>query len=583
MTDFNAPGSGSSENGEPAPLEMPLEIETAMVEADTSYIAAEPAPKRKVRVMALAIGLVAAMGAGAFAVTQLGDTTDGADSPRAALDRMISAINSSDILGVFEALPPGERSAMLDPIKNINTELQRVGIVSKDNDLKSFNGAGIKITGIEATTTNLSDTVASVDIRKAKVESSFDISKLPIGDELKKLAFKDGVPTGSGAKTGEKVDGDPIHLMAIKEGGGWHMSMFYSAADGIRRAAKAPNPDFTKSVKAVGGDTPEAAANEMLTALGAIDIRRLIELMPPDEMRALHDYAPLFLDSATKAIGDFKAKTPFEVTFTGTEFKSTTTGDQAMVQAKSFAVQAKISTLDVSIKTEGKCGIVDVKNTKTGETQTYNSCDTTKENASTKKLTDAVANFQSSLNLNDIQAGLMFVQRGGKWFFSPTRTILDVYVSLLKVLNQDSIEKGVTGLKDLLNSNPLFGQLTTRLTSQTTIAATPIDPPLEPSTTVAPSGLSEAALAAIDTCTTKATSDAGTSTGPAFTKAMMGCLQPLFSNGTIDPNYVALETVAPNCYVDVNALIASKAAAADIQTEYFKAKQCAQKQLQPTP
>ncbi len=583
MTDFTAPGSGSSENGEPAPFELPLEIETAMVEADTSYIAAEPAPKRKVRVMALAIGLVAAMGAGAFAVTQLGDTTDGADSPRAALDQMISAINSSDILGVFEALPPGERSAMLDPIKNLNSELQRIGIVSKDNDLKSFKGAGVKITGIEATTTNLSDSVASVDISKVKWESSFDISKLPIGDELKKLAFKDGVPISSGAKIREGVDGHPIHLMAIKEGGGWHMSMFYSAADGIRRAAKAPNPDFTKSVKVVGGDTPEAAANEMLTAMGAIDIRRLIELMPPDEMRALHDYAPLFLDSATKAIGDFKAKTPFEVTFTGTEFKSTTTGDQAMVQAKSFAMQAKISTLDVSIKTDGKCGIVDTKNTKTGETQNYNSCDTTKENASTNELTNTVANFLSSFNLNDIQAGLMFVQRGGKWFFSPTRTILDDYVSLLKVLNQDSIEKGLTGFNDLLHSKSLFGQLIRRLTSQTTYVATPMDPPR----------LSESALAAIDICTTKAATEVGTPTGPAFTKAMMGCLQPQFSNGTIDPNYVALETidpiyvaretVAPICYVDVNALIYSKAAAAEIQTEYVKANQCAQKQLQPTP
>ena len=169
MTDFGAPQMDSSEPHDP----LPLEIETADGVMGTSYIATEPvAPKRKVRVLALAVGLVAAMGAGAFAVTQLGDSVDGADSPRAALDQMISAINSSDILGVFEALPPGERTAMLDPIKNLNTELQRIGIVSKDNDLKAFKGAGIKITGVEATATKLSDSVASIDISKANVESS---------------------------------------------------------------------------------------------------------------------------------------------------------------------------------------------------------------------------------------------------------------------------------------------------------------------------------------------------------------------------------------------------------------------------
>ena len=47
---------------------------------------------------------------------------------------------------------------------------------------------------------------------------------------------------------------------------------------------------------AVGADSPEEAVDEMIAAVERLDVERMIELTPPDEMGVLHDYAPLFLD-----------------------------------------------------------------------------------------------------------------------------------------------------------------------------------------------------------------------------------------------------------------------------------------------
>ena len=303
--------------------------------SDLSYVSPSPqAPKRKTRVVALAVGLVAAVGAGGFAFVQLSDKTDGADTPRAAVNQMVNAINSGDVLGVLEALPPGERSAMVDPIKDINDQLQRVGIVAKNNNLKSFQGAGIKIAVTEAQATNLGSEVASVDITKGTVESSFDLSKLPIGDELKKLAYKDGVPTSTGKSTSTLKDGTVVHLMTIKEGGGWHVSLFYTLADALRRNAGKSNPEFGKGIAPVGADTPEGAVKDMLNAVGTVDVKRLIELLPPDEMRVMHDYAPLFLDNTMKSIADFKKKNSVAISFNDSAFSATKNGDVAVVKGE---------------------------------------------------------------------------------------------------------------------------------------------------------------------------------------------------------------------------------------------------------
>ena len=60
---------------------------------------------------------------------------------------------------------------------------------------------------------------------------------------------------------------------------------------------------------AVGADSPEEAVDEMISAIERVDVERMIELTPPDEMGVLHDYAPLFLDEL-RAVRGWQRRLP---------------------------------------------------------------------------------------------------------------------------------------------------------------------------------------------------------------------------------------------------------------------------------
>ena len=116
------------------------------------------------------------------------------------------------------------------------------------------------------------------------------------------------------------------------------------------------------------------------------------------------------------------------------------------------------------------------------------------------------------------------------------------------------------------------------MTGQSTIDTSVKTPPAP-----APLGLSAQGQVALDTCTAAATASPSTADGAAFTKAILGCLAPYISDGTIDANYLSLQAVAPDCYIAVNALVAANATGAEISAGYSTADLCATKRLQTTP
>ena len=57
-------------------------------------------------------------------------------------------------------------------------------------------------------------------------------------------------------------------------------------------------------IPAVGAATPEEAVRGMIDAAIDLDVARVIELTPPDEMAALHDYGPILVDLAEEALAE---------------------------------------------------------------------------------------------------------------------------------------------------------------------------------------------------------------------------------------------------------------------------------------
>ena len=121
----------------------------ATTTATLSSSADQPRRRSGGTIAAAIIGVVALVGAGVFAVTRIagGDDGGGADSPQAAGEALLSAVEAEDALGVIDVLLPGERETLRGPLTDLVSELRRIEVLSDSADLAAVGGIDIELDG----------------------------------------------------------------------------------------------------------------------------------------------------------------------------------------------------------------------------------------------------------------------------------------------------------------------------------------------------------------------------------------------------------------------------------------------------
>ncbi|MBW3546796.1 MAG: hypothetical protein KY452_01480 [Actinobacteria bacterium] len=372
------------------------------------------------RLVGMGVGLVALVGAGVFSVTML-SAASGSATAEAAVERLFGAVGEEDVIGVLEALAPGERSA-LRPVEDLADELRRLGIVSDDFDLGAVGGVDLQFDDLTFETEELGPGVAAVHITGGTVTSSTDPQQLPIGPTLRKLlGHFDAEPDFEATTTTEDLAADAPMIVALDEGDGWHASWSYTVAEGMRREAGEPVPAFGDGVEAAGADSPEAAVRQAVEAAVDLDARRLIGLVSPSEAAALHDYAPLFLDDAEAAVAELRAEVPYEVDVTHLDLSSETDGDVAQVRLGGFEASGTVPGLGrFSVSYDGDCFTFEAD----VEADTICAGDLP----------------QSGFGGADTQMVVTTVRDDGQWYLSPTRTLFQQVLGALRALDRDDLE-----------------------------------------------------------------------------------------------------------------------------------------------
>ena len=139
------------------------------------------APRGKI--IAAAVGAVAILGAGVFAVTRIaGDSSSGgASSPEAAANDFLDALDQEDVLGLVDVLLPGERDTFRQPLQDLVGELKRLEVLSSDADLSKIGGIDIAITDrkVDVQATNVDD-IVNLEVT-ATAKATLKGEELPIG------------------------------------------------------------------------------------------------------------------------------------------------------------------------------------------------------------------------------------------------------------------------------------------------------------------------------------------------------------------------------------------------------------------
>ena len=372
------------------------------------------------RLVALGVGLVALVGAGVFALTML-SAGSGSATAEAAVERLFGAVGDEDVIGVLEALAPGERSA-LRPVEELAGELRRLGIVSDDFDLGTVGGVDLEFDDLTFETEELGRGVAAVRITGGTVTVSTDPQQLPIGPTLSDLLDHfHAEPDFEATTTTEHLAANAPMIVALDEGDGWHASLFYTVAEGMRREAGAPVPAFGEGVEAAGAESPEAAVRQAVEAAVDLDARRLIGLVSPSEGAALHDYAPLFLDDAEAAVTELRAELPYDVDVTRLDLSSEIDGDVAQVRLGGFEASGTVPDLGrFSVSYDGDCFTFEAD----VEADTICASDLP----------------QSGFGGANTEMVATTVRDDGQWYLSPTRTLFQQVLSALRALDRDDLD-----------------------------------------------------------------------------------------------------------------------------------------------
>jgi hypothetical protein len=227
---------------------------------------------------------------GGVAFWNFRSSTGAADSPQAAVERLVRAVTDEDVLGVLAALDPAEGDLLRDGYKPTADQAASNGVIADEGD--PLASVDVNATDLEYSVENLGERVAAVRITAGKFDGSFDPSKLP--SNTRKDLPPDLLERKSGSTSIAELQGDsdePIPpIVTVKRDSGWYVSVFYTIAEAIRTSSDGEKPDFDHPPASQGADSPKAVIEQLAVAINGIDLDKGLQLIDPESLRVLVDY-----------------------------------------------------------------------------------------------------------------------------------------------------------------------------------------------------------------------------------------------------------------------------------------------------
>lgn len=239
----------------------------------------------------LTIGVV---GGGGYAAYAAFVGPDGYDTPTAAVDGFLGALEEGNLLKASRALVPWERTDVEAMLPGLLTTAQNDGLLTT-NDVQTAKNISLRREGLGLTEVPMASGFTRVEARSGKLELTVDSA-----------LFGANVGLEPGVKTYDLVDllGRTLDdgtgarhpnpaLVAVQDNGDWYVSLSYTIAEYARSSNGAPVPDLSTPVQPRGADTPEGAANGASElAFGNDRTQRVLDVIDPVSGGAVLRYLP---------------------------------------------------------------------------------------------------------------------------------------------------------------------------------------------------------------------------------------------------------------------------------------------------
>lgn len=355
----------------------------------------------------------------------------GSSTPQAAVGKLLDDITAKRYQDVPGDLAPGEDAALAGPINGLINQLDRLNVLTPGTSLSNLPGFSVAFANPTYEVTSLNPSVDFVRFTGGTVTASADPSQLPLGSTVRSLAGT--LPPR--ASRSSQLAGENNGLTAIKVGGGWYVSLNYSLAEDGRRSDHLAAPDPSQAVAPAGDSSPDTAVSDFLRSALALNMTRLLALTPPDELPAARDYASLYLPKARAALS---GQSSFSGSLRSVSFADRSQADGTLVSVKKIVVEGRVA--GTSFTYQDGCASVDglqVCRNNLGQLATAGHAP-----AAASDLIDLFARLRPQL-------GFVTVEENGKWFVSPTRTVLDDATAVLAAVTPAQLDRFIADVKAL--------------------------------------------------------------------------------------------------------------------------------------
>ena len=254
----------------------------------------------------------------------------GADSPDAAFDGIMAALDTKDGLGLVSLVDLEDFGLVADAFDGGSGEgtLPEGLLGGIDLNVTGLDGGPVTATyralggpdaglmvaeldGLEITLARTNEDAAAVVLFDEAMLQVFSTGEVDPGSEIVVEMRPRGrgfEVSASGTFNGERLpaedfssDDVPLELVFIENDGRWFFSLGYTIANLAVQAGVVGEPDYgawrrVLADDSAGGDTPSDAIARVVNAGPDLDLEEAMQAVDPVETKLLHDFLPLILD-----------------------------------------------------------------------------------------------------------------------------------------------------------------------------------------------------------------------------------------------------------------------------------------------
>lgn len=405
----------------PARMTLPHEPSPYLHDGRTPPPRRPPTPRRSDPVIwSVALAVLGLLAGGALASRAVAHARAG--SPSAAVTRLVAAVNRGDGLGALAAIEPAERDAIAGPGGRFLAGLRKTEVMGPTADLRHLGGVKLSLGRFRITDQELAPGIVAVHLISARATADFNPDAFPLGP-LVRQHLGPNLATEHAEAVLRGGDRE-VMAVAVRRGHHWYVSLGYTLADIMRRDAGVPLPHVGHGISAEGTRTPSEAVVDFVGATASSDVQRMIELTPPDEMAALHDYGPTVSRGLQSALQTAWQGTALQVR------KVDTTAD--VHGAHAFV---RVTRLEGTLTSEdGRLRI-----------EVGDGCPIVTVNSESREMCHGPQFPPSPTGelagrLWRAKVGFDVVRRGGRWYVSPLATLLDDSGAVLDAITPHDLE-----------------------------------------------------------------------------------------------------------------------------------------------